>query len=134
MKSLLARISSSGSDSFNWPPKMKMYGSGLRSLMPNEEQYYVQFAMRVNDLTAAVFQSFTGRPLLGMIADRAFVAVGSRDWMQLALEFPGTAFVSVRSPTSKVSACALSNLRCLIVWLADFSQLEGAAAQVHHKS
>jgi hypothetical protein len=104
MKSLVARISSSGPDASNWPPKMKIYGAGLSTLMPNEEQYYVQFAMRVSDLTAAVFQSFTGRPLLGMIADRAFVAVGSRDWMRLALEFPGTAFVSIRSHASKVSA------------------------------
>jgi hypothetical protein len=80
-------------------------------LLPNEEQHYVQFAIRVDDITAAVFQSFTGRPLLSMVADKAFVAVGSKAWVLRARSFPGVVFVTSRSPASKV------NMRCTSVML-----------------
>ena len=101
-----ADIARAGTDGFEG--KTNMYGAALSMLLPDEEQYYVQFAIPVNDLTAAVFESFTGRRLLSMVADRAFVAVGSRDWRQRALAFPGVVFVSARSHASKV--CAFSGL------------------------
>jgi len=88
----------------DWPPKMKLSGAELSTLLPEEEQHYVQFATRVNDVTAAVFESLTGRPLLSMVADRAFVAVGSSAWAQRARAFPGVFFVTVRGHDSKVSA------------------------------
>lgn len=99
----LRSTSRSSTDDINWPPKMRLNGAGLKTLLPNEEQYYVQFATRVNDVTAAVFESFTGRPLLSMVADRAFVAIGSRTWMTRAQAFPGVVFVTARKSTSKVS-------------------------------
>jgi hypothetical protein len=99
----LSSTSRSSTDDINWPPKMRLNGAGLKTLLPNEEQYYIQFATRVNDVTAAVFESLTGRPLLSMVADRAFVAIGSRAWMTRAQAFPGVVFVTARNPTSKVS-------------------------------
>jgi hypothetical protein len=104
----IARRSSATTDGSPWQPKTNMYGAALSMLLPDEEQYYVQFAIHVNDLTAAVFESFTGRRLLSMVADRAFVAVGSRDWRRRAQAFPGVVFVSARSHASKV--CAFSGL------------------------
>jgi hypothetical protein len=86
VKADIARL---GTDGFEG--KTNMYGAALSMLLPDEEQYYVQFAIPVNDLTAAVFESFTGRRLLSMVADRAFVAVGSSDWRQRAQSFPGVA-------------------------------------------
>lgn len=104
IKSITARFAIPGTAGANWPPKMNLYGAGLSILMQNEEQYYVQFAMRIDDMTAAVFESFTGRPLMSMVADKAFVAVGCKAWMQRALMFPGVAFVSARRYESKVSS------------------------------
>jgi hypothetical protein len=95
-----ADIARAGTDGFK---KTNMYAA-LSMLLPDEEQYYVQFAIPVNDATAAVFESFTGRRLLSMVADRAFVAVGSSDWRQRAQSFPGVVFVSARSHASKVCA------------------------------
>jgi hypothetical protein len=106
----IAQRSSTGTDGFPWQPKTNMYAAALSTLLPDEEQYYVQFAMHINDLTAAVFESFTGRRLLSMVADRAFVAVGSRDWRRRAQAFPGVVFVSARSHASKVSAFSVLEL------------------------
>ena len=104
VKSITDRFAIPGTAGANWSPKMNLYGAGLSLLMQNEEQYYVQFSMRIDDMTAAVFESFTGRPLMSMVADRAFVAVGCKAWMQRALIFPGVAFVSARRHESKVSS------------------------------
>jgi hypothetical protein len=105
MKSRAAPSASRSSiDDNHWPPKMRLNGAGLKILLPNEEQYYVQFATRVDDMTVAVFESLTGRPLLSLIADRAFVAIGSSAWMVRAQAFPGVVFVTARKHTSKVSA------------------------------
>jgi hypothetical protein len=91
--------SSAGFSGVDWPPKINAH---LLSLLPNEEQHYVQFAIRVDGVTAAVFESFTGRPLLSMVADKAFVAVGCSAWTQRARAFPGVVFVASRSHESKV--------------------------------
>ena len=91
----------------DWPPRMKLGGSSLRTLVEGDEQHYVQFATRVNDVTAAVFESLTGGALLSMVGDRAFVAVGCSAWAQRARAFPGVVFVAARGHHSKVSACLL---------------------------
>jgi hypothetical protein len=48
-------------------------------------------------------RSFTGRPLLSLIGDRSFIAVGSVDWAAKARQFPGVAAASPRSSDSKIS-------------------------------
>jgi hypothetical protein len=89
---------------FDWPHRTNINSAGL--LLTNDEQYYVQFAIRVDGITAEVFQSFTGRPLLSMVADKAFVAVGNSAWVLRARAFPGVVFVTSRNPASKVNMCS----------------------------
>jgi hypothetical protein len=100
----------------NWPSKMDAH---LLALHPTEEQYYVQFAIHVDGMTAAIFQSFTGQPLLSMVSDRAFVSVGSRSWAQKARAFPGVVFVASRSHASKVYICSPCFLYMHVSWLGN---------------
>ena len=104
IRSVAARSSRQGANLFDWPHRTNINSAGL--LLTNDEQYYVQFAIRVDGITAEVFQSFTGRPLLSMVADKAFVAVGNSAWVLRARAFPGVVFVTSRNPASKVNMCS----------------------------
>ena len=51
----------------------------------------------------SVFAEFTQRPLLSLVGDRAFIAVGDDIWAEAARSFPGVLTVQQRSAVGKIS-------------------------------
>jgi hypothetical protein len=51
----------------------------------------------------SVFAEFTQRPLLSLVGDRAFIAVGDDTWAEAARSFPGVLTVQQRSAVGKIS-------------------------------
>jgi hypothetical protein len=51
----------------------------------------------------SVFADFTQRPLLSLVGDRSFIAVGDDDWAETARSFPGVLTVQQRSAVGKIS-------------------------------
>jgi hypothetical protein len=102
LESVTAALRQQGAISSNeeGAPSSFLFSSDAEA-QAGDSQYFVQFSSDAGDDTLKAFATYTGRPVLQYIGDRAFLALGDALWANKSRTYPGVIFVQLRDAASK---------------------------------